>query len=93
MVNSQVSEFSVSIKCCIVQDPLNAIRGDESMPGKYYRGIHFFVYVYVAKIISAWLEIVGKLFFLKVHGMLGILPNRLESGVPWMSHMPCFWNN
>lgn len=42
VVSSQVSEFAVSIKCCIVQDPLNGIRGDESMPRKYYRGINFF---------------------------------------------------
>ena len=41
VVSCHVSEFSVSIKCCIVQDPLNAIREDESMPRKYCCGMQF----------------------------------------------------
>lgn len=43
VVSSQVSVFSVSIKCCVGQDLLNAVRGDESMPRKYNHGDHFFM--------------------------------------------------
>lgn len=46
-MSSQVSELSVSIRCCIVQEPLNDVKGDESMPRKYNCGMTFLcVYVW-----------------------------------------------